>query len=191
MVPELKEFTAVDAASFRTVMGVVCSQVVIATTLVDGMPHGTTITAFASLSLDPPLISVALDERSQLLRQLRLSQRIGINLLARGQEELAVRCAGKEPDKFSSAAWSLSEGLPRIDDVAGWLACEVLQEILLGDHVLIVARVIAGAVSGSAQAPLVYAGRAFGTHSDWLGRSPGQDQLLPYEPLDRWANWTN
>jgi flavin reductase (DIM6/NTAB) family NADH-FMN oxidoreductase RutF len=134
----------------------------------------TTITAFSSLSLEPPLVAVALDEHSQLLRQVRLSQRVGINLLARGQEKLALSCAGKAPDKFSSAAWSLSGGLPRINEVAGWLACEVQEEILLGDHVLIVARVVAGAVSGSAQAPLVYAGRAFGTHSDWLGRDPHQ-----------------
>lgn len=109
-MPELKELTDVDAVSFRSVMSVVCSQAVIATTQVDGIPHGTTITAFTSLSFHPPLVSVALDERSQLLRQLRLSRRIGINLLARGQEELALRCASKAPGKFSSAAWSPQRG---------------------------------------------------------------------------------
>ena len=183
--------SAVDAASFRSVMSIVCSQVVIATALVDSRPHGTTVTAFASLSLEPPLISVALDVNSQLLQQVRLGQGIGINMLARGQEQLAIQCAGKGPDKFAAASWSVSGGLPRIDDVAGWLACAVDDEILLGDHVLVVARVLAAEVSSPAQAPLVYAGRAFGTHSDWLGQAPGWERTLAYEPLDRWASWTN
>ena len=182
---------AVDAASFRTVMGVVCSQVAIATALVDGRPHGTTVTAFASLSLDPPLISVALDERSQLLQQVRLGQGIGVNLLARGQEDLAMRCAGKDPDKFASISWSASDGLPKIDDVAGWLACAVQDEILLGDHVLIVARVVAAEVPDPPRAPLVYAGRAFGTHSDWLEPAGGPKRVLAYEPLDHLVHWTN
>lgn len=190
-MPEPTGLSAVDSASFRTVMGVVCSQVVIATTLVDGSPHGTTITAFASLSLDPPLISVALDEHSQLLQQVRLSKKIGINLLAQGQEQLALLCAGKDPDKFQTVTWSASEDLPKIDDAVGWLACKVHDEILLGDHVLIVAQVIAGEVSDEARAPLVYAGRAFGTHSDWLNREPDGTHPLVYEPLDQWASWTD
>lgn len=190
-MPQFAKASTVDAAAFRAVMGVVCSQVVIATTLVDDRPHGTTVTAFASLSLDPPLVSVALDEHSQLLQQVRLRGGIGINLLARDQEELAVRCAGKSPDKFASVPWSVSEGLPRIEGIAGWLACEIEDEILLGDHVLIVARVVAGAVCEDVKAPLVYAGRAFGTHSDWLARRPGDPPPLTYEPLDRWTSWTN
>lgn len=181
----------VDAASFRSVMGVVCSQVVIATALADGRPHGTTVTAFASLSLDPPLVSVALDERSQLLQHVRLGRGIGVNLLARGQEDLALRCAGKGPDKFASVSWSLSGGLPRIDAVAGWLACDVQDEILLGDHVLIVARVVAADVADPPQAPLVYAGRAFGTHSDWLEPARDHQHVLAYEPLSHLASWTN
>jgi flavin reductase (DIM6/NTAB) family NADH-FMN oxidoreductase RutF len=190
-MPQPVKRIAVDAAAFRTVMSIVCSQVVIATTLADSRPHGTTVTAFASLSLEPPMVSVALDENSQLLQQVRLGQGIGINLLARGQEQLALRCAGKGPDKFASVSWSVSDGLPRIDDVAGWLACAVDDEILLGDHVLIVARVLAAEIPSPARAPLVYAGRAFGTHSDWLGQVPGRERTLAYEPLDRWADWTN
>lgn len=189
-MPQQISPTAVDAASFRAVMSIVCSQVVVATTLVDSRPHGTTVTAFASLSLEPPLVSVALDVNSQLLQQVRLGQGIGINLLARGQEELAIRCAGKGPDKFAAVSWSVSDGLPRIDDVAGWLACAVADEILLGDHVLIVARVLAAQVPSPPRAPLVYAGRAFGTHSDWLGQA-GQPRTLTYEPLDHLTDWTN
>lgn len=190
-MPLLAEFTAVDPASFRKAMSVVCSQVVIATTLVDGRPHATTVTAFASLSLDPPLVSVALDVNSQLLQQARLGQSIGINMLARDQEKLAMRCAGKAPDKLASASWTVSDGLPRIEDVAGWLACAVQDEIVLGDHVLIAARVIAAEVSSPPKAPLVYAGRAFGTHSDWAGPRAGREHPAAYDPIEHWASWTN
>lgn len=188
---QLSQRPTVDTTAFRQVMGVVCSQVVIVTTMVGDVPHGTTVTAFASLSLDPPLVSIALDESSKLLQQIRLRGQLGVNLLARGQESLAIRCAGKGRDKFDTVPWTPSQRLPRIDGSAGWLACEVQDEILLGDHVLVVALVTDSEVPAHETAPMVYAGRTFGTHSDWLDRDPQRTHRHDYQPLDQYAEWTN
>ena len=101
-------------------------------------PHGTTVSAFCSLSLSPPLVLVALDRSSDLLALLEQHHRFGINVLAVGQEEIGTQCAKKGPDKLAGVAWRYDDGLPRIDGSAAWLACEVMDLLEGGDHVMVV-----------------------------------------------------
>jgi len=75
--------------------------------MADGRTHGTTVSAFCSLSAEPPLVLVALDKRSDLLALLRASRRFAVNVLAAGQEEIGVLCATKAED---STAWRPSSG---------------------------------------------------------------------------------
>lgn len=64
----------VEPDLFRSVMATVCSQVVVATTTAYGRAHGTTVTAFSSMSLEPPLVAVSLDRNSLLLAHIRHSE---------------------------------------------------------------------------------------------------------------------
>ncbi|HEY4055490.1 MAG TPA: flavin reductase family protein, partial [Kofleriaceae bacterium] len=73
--------------------------VTVITTLERDRPHGTTVSAFCSLSADPPLVLVALDRESNLLRKLRAIGQFGISVLATGQDEIARRCAQKDHGK--------------------------------------------------------------------------------------------
>ena len=73
------------ADDFREVMAGVATPVAVVTTLAGGRPHGTTVSAFASLSLAPPMVMVALDERSDLLRQLAAGSPLGLTVLAGGE----------------------------------------------------------------------------------------------------------
>ena len=96
----------VDAVVFREALAAVAAPVGVVTSFDGDRPHGTTVSAFCSLSLDPPLVLVSLDRDSDLLRMVRESRRYGINVLAHDQEDLATRFARKGVDKFDDVAWS-------------------------------------------------------------------------------------
>lgn len=152
-----------DDLEFRDLMAIVPSPVTVITTVEDGTPAGTTVSAFTSLSLDPRLVLVSLDNRSDLLRQIRHTRRFGVNLLAEGQGDLAMRFARSRADRFAETSWALDSGLPRLGDTAAWIVCELGYELPAGDHTI-----LAGAVHDadrSGRPALVYSDRAFGTNS--------------------------
>jgi flavin reductase (DIM6/NTAB) family NADH-FMN oxidoreductase RutF len=136
----------------------------------DGLAHGTTVSAFCSLSLNPPLVMVALNRSSDLLPFIEGQGRFGINVLAGGQEEVGTACAKKGPDKLTGTSWRYDSGLPRIDGSAAWLACDVQDILAGGDHVMVVGLVTA-CEPGEAE-PLVYHRRNFWTLPNGEGRQP-------------------
>jgi flavin reductase (DIM6/NTAB) family NADH-FMN oxidoreductase RutF len=143
-------------------MASVCTPVSVVTAMAGDRPHGTTVSAFTSLSLDPPMVLVSLDKTSELLGHVRRAQVLGVNVLHAGQAALATAFARKGTDKFSGVGWALEHGVPRLDGVMGWLACRVERLVEGGDHVVVFGRVVAAA--GSPGAPLTYHQRRFGTH---------------------------
>ena len=151
---------------FRNTMASVCMPVTIVTAMDSSRPHGTTVSAFSSLSIEPPLVMVALDQASDLLAIIRATRRFGVNLLAHGQEDLAMKFARKGPDKFDGIAWRQTHGLPRLDGVGGWVVCEVEEMHEGGDHLILLGRVLAA--EPIPDAPLVYHNRLFGTHSEYV-----------------------
>ncbi|MEW2165635.1 flavin reductase family protein [Streptomyces sp. NPDC007084] len=144
-------------------MAGVCTPVSVVTTLDGKRPHGTTVSAFASLSMEPPMVLIALDRESNLLRVLRRSGRFGLNVLGVQQTACANAFARKGDDKFTGIDWIEDSGVPRIADVPGWLACEVEDLVSGGDHVVAFGRVRAARTAPGA--PLTYHQRGFGTHS--------------------------
>jgi flavin reductase (DIM6/NTAB) family NADH-FMN oxidoreductase RutF len=152
------------ASHFRQVMAGVATPVAVVTTIGGGQPFGTTVSAFASLSMAPPMITVSLDRGSDLLRELRTSRAFGVNILASGQADLALTFARKGgAGKFKSIDWELHSGLPRLPGVVGWLACDVDQLVSGGDHVVVLGRVrVAQTADGH---PLIYHQRTFGTRT--------------------------
>jgi flavin reductase (DIM6/NTAB) family NADH-FMN oxidoreductase RutF len=154
--------SGVDAATFRAVMATVCTPVSVVTTMAGDRPHGSTVSAFASLSLTPPMVLVSLDLGSDLLRHIRGSRTFGLNVLHAGQAALATAFARKGDGKFDGVSWALQDGVPRLEGCAGWLACTITQFVPGGDHVVVFGRAV-GAGHGAAP-PLTYHQRRFGTH---------------------------
>ena len=159
---------------FRDLMAAVCAPVTVVTALDEAGPHGTTVSAFASLSLSPPLVTVALDRRSALLGLIRETGRLGVNVLSADGDEVALRFARNGADRFDGVGWTLAQGLPRLDGAAGWGACELRQVVEGGDHLLLIAEVVQA--ESPPVAPLVYGHRTFGTHSGFTSR--------PRRPVD-------
>jgi flavin reductase (DIM6/NTAB) family NADH-FMN oxidoreductase RutF len=148
---------------FKDVMAGVCTPVSVVTSVDADTPYGTTVSAFTSLSLEPPMVLVALDQRSDLLAVLRRSGRFGLNVLADRQADLAMTFARKGGGgKFDGVRWHDDGGVPRLPGTTGFLRCDVTELVAGGDHVIVLGEV-RHADSG-AGAPLTYHRRAFGTH---------------------------
>jgi flavin reductase (DIM6/NTAB) family NADH-FMN oxidoreductase RutF len=152
----------VDPGTFRAVMATVCTPVSVVTAMAGDRPHGSTVSAFASLSLNPAMVLVSLDLSSDLLRHIRDSRAFGLNVLHDGQAALATSFARKGDDKFDGVSWVLQAGVPRLTGCAGWLGCTVERLVDGGDHVVAFGRVIDA--GHAAAPPLTYHQRQFGTH---------------------------
>lgn len=156
------------ATAFREVMAGVCTPVSVVTAMDGDRPHGTTVSAFASLSLNPPMVLVSLDRESDLLALVRRTDRFGVNVLADTQSELAKQFARKGSAKFHGVEWGPASGLPRLDGASGWLACAVSSLVDGGDHVIAIGEILDAETRDTA--PLTYHQRRFGTHTAFRGQ---------------------
>ncbi|HEY9310877.1 flavin reductase family protein [Williamsia sp.] len=156
---QLDEF----AARFRDAMAAVCTPVAVITAMDGERPHGTTVSAFSSLSMSPPSVLVSLDRGSDLLALALESRTFGMNVLGREQSILAAQFARKGKDKFQDVLWSVDHTVPRIADVPHWIAAEVMETVEIADHTVVFGRVVA--VQSEAIPPLTYHSRGFGTHA--------------------------
>src|SRR5688572_22944498 len=128
----------VDRQRFRAVMGRFATGVAVVTARDDRGAVGMTTNALASLSLDPVLLVVCFDNEARTLPVVRATGRFAVNVLATGQEALAGRFASKLPldEKFGDVSHSSERGLPILDGVLAWLACDVRELVPGGDHTI-------------------------------------------------------
>jgi len=159
----------IDQQHFRDLMSGVCAPVTVVTTTVDDVPRGATVSSFVSLSLDPPLISVAFDRGSRLLAQILTAGRFGVNVLGHAQDELAMVFARRGVDRFAEVDWYNDAQLPRLTDALSWIECDLHQTVEAGDHLLLFG-LVRSASNRADLAPLIYANRTFGTHSRFADR---------------------
>ena len=145
---------------FRQVLAHFATGVTIVTTSdSEQRPTGLTASAFCSVSLDPPLILICVDHKSQSYPHLRESGRFAINILHQGHEQLSRRFASSRLDKFDGVPFTLgSLGVPLIDAALAYLECRSVSAHVEGDHTIFVGRVEAVGV-GEGDPLLYYRGR--------------------------------
>lgn len=125
----------------RTVMGEFCSGVVVVTALGDE-PLGFTCQSFASLSLDPPLVSFCPSRTSTTWPRIRETGRFCVNVLADDHAEVSGAFARSGTDKFAGVDWvPTRSGTPAIAGVGAWVDCSLWAEYDGGDHTIVVGRV--------------------------------------------------
>lgn len=141
---------------FRRVLGHFATGVTVITTCdTDGRPAGLTASAFTSVSLEPPLVLVCVDHKSQSFPALVDSGRFAVNILKLGQEAISRRFASTRLDKFDEVAFRVSElGLPLIEGSLAQLECTTVSTYAEGDHTIFVGRV-ERAETGTGE-PLLY-----------------------------------
>ncbi len=149
--------TAPSTLGLRHVLGRFPTGVAVVTTSSRiGKPIGLTINSFSSLSLSPPLILWSLQSRSPNLNAFLHAERFAVNVLADDQQWIAERFAKPyEGDRFEGVAHQQSpKRAPCLDGVVATLQCDMYQAQRLGDHYLIVGRVLETAQSDGE--PLVF-----------------------------------
>jgi flavin reductase (DIM6/NTAB) family NADH-FMN oxidoreductase RutF len=124
---------------------------------------GLTVSAVVGLSLEPPLVGVAVSRQAAMHELLREAGGFALSLLAGDQEDVAQHFARGVPPFahwHGIATREGAEGAPLIDDALGWLECRIEAEHGAGDHTLFVGEVL-GTERGRAAPPLVYLGQRY------------------------------
>jgi flavin reductase (DIM6/NTAB) family NADH-FMN oxidoreductase RutF len=156
---------AVDARSFRDVLGRFATGVVIVTAAAaDGHPVGMTINSFNAVSLDPPLVLFSVDVRARSLKTLKAAPGLAVNILARSQQDLSDRFARPRDDKWEGVRWRAGVGgAPLLEGAIAHIECERHACHDGGDHLIFVCRVVALEACGVHEEPLAwYRGRYCG-----------------------------
>jgi 3,4-dihydroxy-2-butanone 4-phosphate synthase len=145
--------------TMRRVMGRFATGVTVVTArAATGEPVGTTVNAFSSVSLRPPLLLVCLAQDSLTLRALRESGRFAVNVLGSHQERHSSRFAAKGDDvrapevRFDEG----TPGLPVIPDTMATITCRVEATHPAGDHEIVIGEVLSTTVGREGVAPLVF-----------------------------------
>jgi flavin reductase len=150
-----------ESERFRKAMRSVPTGVTVVTSVKDGEPRGMTVSAFAPVSADPPLVLVCVNREARSYLYIAHSRIFCVNVLDSGQRELAEHFAGKVRDRqFDRIAYeTAATGAPVLPGTLAHFDCEVDVEHHAGSHSIFVGRVVAlGARDG---APLGYFDGAF------------------------------
>ena len=126
--------------------------------------HGLTVSAFASVSPDPPLILVSIDHRATAYELLETAgATFAVNILAHDQMELSNRFAWlKDEDRFETGDWdTAATGAPVLRDALAWLDCTVYSRFSVGSHTIYIGEVQASGVGRPDVKPLVYWNRGY------------------------------
>ena len=148
---------AISPSVFRDALGRWATGVTIVTSRAGERVQGMTVSAFSSVSLEPPLVLVCADRTAVTHGIIRDSGVFSVSVLARGQEQLSNRFASKQDEhrRFEGLTCKDgSTGCPRIPGALAWLDCRVAQAVDAGDHVVYVAEVVDAALRD--EAPLLY-----------------------------------
>jgi flavin reductase (NADH) len=167
---------AVASDLFRQVMKVFPSAVSVVTALDEqGLPRGLTCSAVCSLSMDPPTVLVCVNRRNGSLSAIRASGRFAVNLLRSGRNHVSNLFASASPDKFSALTWrpGLVSGMPWLyEDSLACLDGELVADVAVGSHAILVGLVTDGQVHTHEDGPLVYWRQRYGR---WVHDAPQPD----------------
>ncbi len=137
--------------------------VAVVTVDADGQQLGLTVDSLVSLSVEPPLVAVAIGRDAALHELLRDAGGFGISLLGAGQAQLAQHFARGVPPIalwHGIAAREGASGAALLDGALGWLECRLVDELEVGDHTLFVGEVLQAELGGPGL-PLVHHESAF------------------------------
>jgi flavin reductase (DIM6/NTAB) family NADH-FMN oxidoreductase RutF len=147
---------SVSQDEFRAVLGRFPSGVTVVTTkAANGSDQGMTVSAFCSVSLEPPLVLICIEKTASVHEALTTSEGFVVNVLSAKQEQLARRFAIVDIDRFEGVGFTRStSGCAILDDVLAVIECKRVSAFDGGDHTIILGEVeLTRAEAGT---PLLY-----------------------------------
>ncbi|QQE77151.1 flavin reductase family protein [Alicyclobacillus sp. SO9] len=147
---------AVHADVFKHALGHFASGVTVVTLANENTKTGITVTAFCSVSLDPPYILISVNKESYSLDILKDNPMFVVNFLAANQQDVSNQFASKSKDKFQGISHHIEKlGLPVLDNTLGFLECKVVNQVSAGDHDLLIGLVENAGIDDTKR-PLLY-----------------------------------
>lgn len=138
--------TTLDHATFRHALGHFATGVTVITTQGTGHPYGMTANAFASVSLDPPLVLICVVNDTEGSRSIQENAVFAVNVLSEEQEDLSRYFASRERPR----GWATFEGIahgqdatgsPVLEGIAAYFDCRLASIFAAGDHVIFIGEV--------------------------------------------------
>ncbi|MGE5517879.1 MAG: flavin reductase family protein [Bacteroidota bacterium] len=149
---------SVDQRSFRKALGCFATGVTVVTTLHPDSkaPAGVTVSAFSSLSLEPPLVLFCLGTKTSSIESFKTNGHFAINVLSETQRDLSIRFASRSEDKWAGMKWDAGvSGVPVLNGCLATLECKLVNTIEGGDHLIFVGEV-ENLIYQEGGSPLVY-----------------------------------
>jgi 3-hydroxy-9,10-secoandrosta-1,3,5(10)-triene-9,17-dione monooxygenase reductase component len=159
-----------ESRRFRDVLSRFVTGITVVTTVSDeqggAQPWGTTVNAFSSVSLDPPLVLIAIGKERSIRPVLARTGRFAVNILAEGSQELSD-CFSGAPSALPRSAFCDAEfrsgraGMPILEAAIAYLECDIERTRDAGDHTIYIGRVTDLGTTDVAEFPLLYYRRRY------------------------------
>lgn len=152
----IKKLMSISKDEFRAALGRFASGVTVITTRgTDGFLHGITVSAFSSVSMNPPLILVCIDKGASSHQSFEESEHFVVNILGAEQQHYSDLFASHSADKFETVDYTETEsGIPVLKDALVNLECRKTNAHDDGDHTIFIGEILKSNVRDGE--PLVY-----------------------------------
>lgn len=147
---------SIDPDLFRSILGRFASGITVVTTRDEhGSDHGMTVSAFSSVSLDPPLVLVCVANDATMAPAMSTASSFGVSILSDTEEPQSRRFSGKTDDRFADLQYTRgSLGNALLSDALATIDCRITARYPAGDHVIVVGEVDSGGARDAR--PLLY-----------------------------------
>jgi flavin-dependent trigonelline monooxygenase, reductase component len=167
-----------DPHALRNAFGCFMTGVTVVTTLdASGQPLGFTANSFASVSLDPPLLSVSIANRSSNRAAFAGGAGFAVNVLSERQKDISDTFARPSDNRFAQIYWRRGPvGSPLIANVSAWFDCTLHQALAAGDHTILIGWI--GAFDATAHPGLGYYRGAYVTAAATAAQMPAGPDVV-------------
>jgi flavin reductase ActVB len=150
------------AGGLREAMSRLPGGIVVVTTWISSRPWGLTVSSCCSLSMQPPLLLICLQNGSQSTKAILEQGCFGVSVLATDQVEVARQVAMPGKPKFIDdlVIPEAEMGTPALKGALASIHCELYNALVVGDHTILIGEV-GEVVLGRLREPLVYFHREF------------------------------
>lgn len=172
----------IEKSLFMRVMGSFASGVTVVTVVArNGEPSGFTASAVSSLSLEPRMLLVCVNEKSSTLETIKESGSFAVNIMSAAQQDVAQQFATRSDHRFTGVRWRPGSvaGAPILDGSLAYAECRLIDTCKGGDHVIVMGEVVAA--DAHEAEPLLYFRGRYGTY--------GAVVAPVVHPADIWEVW--
>ena len=158
------DHTEIAIDDFKAGMRQLAAGVTVITATHNESKDGLTATATCSVSADPPMLLICVNQLAGAHQMIRDAGSFGVNILARDQEDIALRFAGMDDagreDRFGLGTWTkIATGAPILKDALAGFDCTISEQVDAGTHSIFIGRIVG--IIHQQGAPLLYGNGAF------------------------------